>query len=287
MKRFLLLLFFVLNILGANAQIYLVELKNGITAEGTLAGENDSTIRLKVKDNIRVFYKDDIKKFSMLKLEQPNTLQTRKSSVIFSKEHYQHEATLGYSLMFSNGGMLNVNYIGGFHLNDYVFIGFGTGLDFSFYSFQPMAERQEDYWAYAEIKPHNYKGGGWETWDSLPMQVVAVPIYAHIRTYFLNGKRSPFLGVSGGMRVSIPKKLYVYDRDFYDELEFVRTSKYGAVTGMFEIMVGIRRKINDKISMTYQCGYAMRSCCAIDGYCFIESQQMSSHGFSLKIGASF
>ena len=245
MKRFLLISISVLTILGANAQeTHLIELNNGVTTEGILIGENESTIRLKdKKENIRVFYKEDIKNISTIGLEKSNIVleksnsqQTKTRTLFFSKERYQHEILLSLPIMwgwYKDALMINLNYIGGFYLNDFVFLGVGTGLDFSI---------------------------------SNTMQAVAIPIYPHIRTYFSTNKWAPFLALSGGMRIS-----YASGYSHWGGTE-------GIISGMLEIMLGIRHKINDKIAINFQCGYAMRN---------LDVGYYQYHGFALKVGVSF
>ena len=106
---------------------------------------------------------------------------------------------------------------------------------------------------------------------------------------------APFLAFSGGVRFSAPKKLEVYENDgyyYYDRKfgDYIRTEKYGAVTGMFEVLPGVSYQFNDKYTFNFQIGYATRS--GHEWYSYWDQdgysiQRTWYHGFTLRLGFVF
>ena len=187
------------------------------------------------------------------------------------KKGYQQETSLAYSVMFDTGHMINLNYVGGYRFNHHFYVGVGTGLDFSTNndnvfvcydgsnnSYQSYLDNIDD--AERRIgKVHNRF-----YWYELPMQTVAVPLYVHLRTYFMKTKWTPFLAFSAGVRFSSSKKLDLYyvRNDGWSSSYYVgdysHTIKYGAVTGMFEVMPGVSYQHKSGTAFNFQFGFATR-----------------------------
>lgn len=189
------------------------------------------------------------------------------------KKGYQQEVSIGHSWTDDPSFMLGLNYIGGWRVGHKFFIGLGTGLDFTLNSYNPMAllyhysYSDHRYCDFYNLDRYDHSGRvriGEEEYYGTPAQTVTVPLYLHIRAYFLKSRWSPFLSFSGGARFSTPKKLEVYNckEDYsyghyeYYNITYYRTVKYGAVTGMFELMLGLNYQHSKKLAFNLQGGMA-------------------------------
>ena len=179
------------------------------------------------------------------------------------KKGYQQEVSMAYSFLayYDVVHQLNINYIGGYRFNHYLYAGIGTGLDFAAsYNYKPMVLANDEF-----IFDSRYYGVGDSIYgyivneDILPVQKLSIPLYGHIRAYFMNTKWAPFLAFSAGMRLSASKKLDIHKRDSYKIGEYVETLKYGAVTAMFEVMPGVSYQRDNNLGFNFQFGYATRS----------------------------
>ena len=230
------------------------------------------------------------------------------------KKGYQQEVSLAYSLMFDTGHMINLNYVGGYRFNHHFYVGVGTGLDFSTnndkdfvcygemeyyngYRYIPRSYIDDRYSAESRIGK-NYIGRDY--WD-LPMQTVAVPLYVHLRTYFMKTKWTPFLAFSGGVRFSSSKKLDVYDVridkgsyswsswDYYVG-DYSHTIEYGTVTGMFEVMPGVSYQHKSGTAFNFQFGFATRGSFLNPTryYTFMtDIEKEWAVGFTMRLGVVF
>lgn len=224
------------------------------------------------------------------------------------KKGYQQEVSFAYSLMFDTGSMINLNYVGGYRFNPHFYVGLGTGLDFSTYNdkgFVCYGETTFSGYGYirgyymddldsAELKiGKRYLESIWY----LPVQTVAVPLYVHLRTYFMKTKWTPFLAFSAGVRLSSSKKLDVYDvridkgSDIWSSWDYYvgdysHTIEYGAVTGMFEVMPGVSYQHKSGTAFNFQFGFATRSGdYSIGGNNGIENNW--AVGFTMRLGVVF
>ena len=220
-----------------------------------------------------------------------------KAKAIEVKKGYQQEVSFAYSFMdvWPSVHHINFNYIGGFRFNRHLFVGVGTGLDFGAgFNFKPYVVEDS---SYIYIDPTGAEGYGA---DALPIQKLSIPLYAHFKVYFMKTRLAPFLAFSGGVRFSAPKKLEVYEHDEKNYSwsrfgDYIRTEKYGAVTGMFEVLPGVSYQFNDKYTFNFQFGYATRS-----GHKWYNSWYNSlynkddysikrtwCHGFTMRLGFVF
>lgn len=247
--------------------------------------------------------------------------ERKKLKAVEIKRGYQQEVSFAYSLMFDTGSMINLNYVGGYRFNHHFYVGLGTGLDFS-------TNNSNDFFiGYGEYTPYSYGSIRYSHipqyeidnlssselkigkryfdyaennyWD-FPMQTVAVPLYVHLRTYFMKTKWTPFLAFSAGVRLSSSKKMDVYnvqrtegyyswDVNYYVG-DFSHTYTYGAVTGMFELMPGVSYQHKSGKAFNFQFGFATRS----GDYCIVEyenSNEGIAHywavGFTMRLGVVF
>lgn len=184
---------------------------------------------------------------------------------------FKQEVNLAYSFIDFLTSHLNFNYIAGYRFNHYLFVGAGAGLDFGCTNnHKPLLVRSGNYGGYYITNQYKYY--------DLPVQKVAIPLYAHFKAYFMKTRWAPFLAFSAGVRFSTAKKTY----ESVSDMQY--SYKYGAVTGMFEVLPGVSFKYNDKYDFNFQFGYATRS-----GH-FNYSGGIAKdwyHGFTAKFGFVF
>ncbi len=217
--------------------------------------------------------------------------------IVDFKKGYQQEVSLAYSLL--TGSMLNINYIGGFRINQHLFVGLGTGLDFGCsYNFKPYIMEDDGLVCSGPSKYYEEDSDEWG-WAELPVQKVSIPLYANFRVYFMKTRWAPFLSFSAGLRISGAKKLEVYSSKnvgsywYEDNKEFdqyLYTDKYGAVTGMFEVMPGVSFQYNKKLALNFQFGYATKGTSYRDDFMGdddFETRTGWAHGFTMRLGVVF
>lgn len=204
-------------------------------------------------------------------VEKKSKVKTKFKTIEF-KKGYQQEVSFAYSYMEGSGEyiplhQLNFNYIGGYRFNHFFYAGIGTGLDFAAnYNFKPLLIESSNY----NVADSRYykKGDKISYYDTyrnrLPIQKVSIPLYVHLRTYFMKTKWSPFIAFSAGVRFSVPKKADIHEHVYKswtdgDIGNYIRTEKYGATTGMFELMPGVNYQHSKDLSFNFQFGYAARS----------------------------
>lgn len=227
------------------------------------------------------------------------------------KKGYQQEVSFAYSYFeasyyfnynFPQLHQLNFNYIGGYRFNHYFYAGIGTGLDFAAsYNFRPLAVPGYDIVADSRYYERGDEIDNIRAYLSiLPVQKVSIPLYVHLRSYFMKTKWSPFLAFSAGVRFSAPKNVDIHEyneeyRDwrYYRKIgDYIRTEKYGAVTGMFEVMPGVNYQYNKNLGFNFQFGYATRSAHRIgnsyhDATNHVIRRDEWYHGFTMRLGVTF
>ena len=224
-----------------------------------------------------------------------NTTDIIKTKKVFAKatveRGFEQEASFAWSwgASYETIHHINLNYIGGFRFNHHLFVGGGTGLDFGAgYSFKPyVIENREKIY-------HSPTTSYSDRYYDLPIQKVSIPLYAHFKVYFMKTRLAPFLAFSGGVLFSAPKKLEVYENDgrSYSPKfgDYIRTEKYGAVTGMFEVMPGVNYQYSNNLGFNFQFGYATRSGHEWDrdlNENDYSIQRTWYHGFTLRLGFVF
>lgn len=218
--------------------------------------------------------------------------------IVDFKKGYQQEVSLAYSLLSNGRGisMFNINYIGGYRINQHLFVGLGTGLDFGCsYNFKPYIMQNDGLVCSGPSKYYEEDSDEWGM-AALPIQKVSIPLYANFRVYFMKTRWAPFLSFSAGMRISGAKKLEVYDSKilshWYDKEfdQYLYTDNYGAVTGMFEVMPGVSFQYNKKLAFNFQLGYAIRSISGRDNFMGDAARVTITgwaHGFTMRLGVVF
>lgn len=124
---------------------------------------------------------------SHAQLVQSSSLIVTKQKLPAVARGYQQSIDASYDAQLSVAGndFFNLNYIGGFRFNDTFFLGAGTGLNFKLNN--PVFEREN---------------GG-----TMPLSTVNIPLYAHLRVYFLKERITPFFALSLGGRFSTKRTL--------------------------------------------------------------------------------
>lgn len=192
------------------------------------------------------------------------------------KERTLHETKSGYQQHTSlswwwtpetDHSALRLSYIGGYRFGNYFFAGAGAGIDVGILNTY-ILDWHGDY----------YVPGG----DVLPMQSIAIPLFANIKCYFTKRGVSPYLSFSAGARFSTFKKVKRYDTNG----RHIQTFKHSAVDPFFELAAGINCRISDNNSITLQLGsYTHRVFYMYDFSDCIEV--VWRHGLACSIGLTF
>ena len=240
---------------------------------------------------------ETIVKGSVVTPKEEPVKEKKKLKAVEIKRGYQQEVSFAWSCLpcCEWRNHINFNYVGGFRFNHYFFAGIGTGLDFGAgYNFKPLTFDD----GYMVLDSQGFKTGDQfytyygNSFGELPIQKVSIPLYVHLRAYFMKTKWAPFLAFSAGMRISASKKLDIYhlNEEYYYGYrytigDYIRTEKYGAVTGMFEVMPGVNYQYSNKLGFNFQFGYATRTTHYMGGDGSIRSDWC--HGFTMRLGVVF
>ena len=230
------------------------------------------------------------------------------------KKGYQQEVSLAYSWLDEGGpeiNQLNFNYVGGYRFNHYFYAGIGTGLDFAAsHTYKPMTFYDRSGlldWQVYESGDKIRSSYNSFRHRNLPIQKVSIPLYVHLRAYFMKTKWAPFIAFSAGIRISAPKKLGIYDYeidegsiwsssdDFYVIKNHTRTEMYGTITGMFEVMPGVNYQYSKNLGFNFQFGFAARSGHRWDrdnnfNYNYYTAHYASQYwynGITMRLGVTF
>lgn len=122
-----------------------------------------------------------------------------------------------YSLMMSGG----LHYIGGYHFNNCIYLGAGTGINLA----------------------QTYKWNGVES--QLSSNAWDVPVYAYLRINFINHRCSPLFALAAGYRFSTK-------RDF--AMPFGQSVKYKTSSVFVNPQLGVNFRINPKNSLYVAAG---------------------------------
>ena len=122
-----------------------------------------------------------------------------------------------YSLMMSGG----LHYIGGYQANNCIFFGVGTGIN--------LAQTYEWNRREQQLSPNSWN----------------VPVYAYLRTNFINNRCSPFFALSAGYQFSTRRELLV---------AFDQPVKYKTSAIFVNPQLGVDFRINPKHSVYVAAG---------------------------------
>lgn len=144
----------------------------------------------------------------------------------------------------------NLNYTAGYRLNKTFFVGAGTGLVFN-----PGFSDQRLFYCHgdgSELKLQ-YDRTGWEDMHIAP---VDIPLYAHVRAYFLNGRVLPFVGLSAGGVLSLSRPVvtdgvecwWSYCEDDHQDYSYEEI-RYGTSSYLVEPSVGVNYRVTDRLGL--------------------------------------
>lgn len=170
---------------------------------------------------------------------------------------YNQFVDLSYSYC-SVTDFLGVNYIGGYRFNPYIFLGLGTGVNFSL----ATPDKSKLYLPFCRPTTVN------------------VPIYIHFKANFTKFNWSPYASMSIGGRVS--KEVHQTYGDFY--INYNQSGLFGDIT------LGVDRKVTEKLSLYLGVGYKIESFLYAKynaNYTELVQGNKLLHGFSLHVGLSF
>ena len=122
-----------------------------------------------------------------------------------------------YSLMMSGG----LHYIGGYHFNNCIYLGAGTGIN--------LAQTYEWNSQEQQLSPNSWN----------------VPVYAYLRTNFINNRCSPFFALSAGYQFSTRREF---------AMPFGQKVKYKTSTIFVNPQLGVDFRINPKHSVYVAAG---------------------------------
>lgn len=196
-----------------------------------------------------------------------------------AKIGYQQEISLGWwtTAHWDDSRALRLSYVGGKRFNNYFFAGLGAGLDIGIsHTYQPHVVKSK----YGNYEIYDENGNGRGSGDVvLPMQSIAIPIYANIKVYVARTKFAPYLSFSAGARFSAAKRLTTMDGVY----------KYGIVKPFFELALGASIRKSEKLSHKFHIGfYTQNANNFVDVYDHWEIyRDFWSRGCSLSYGIIF
>lgn len=190
----------------------------------------------------------------------------------------QKEARFGWWITPDDAHLsaLRFSFIGGKRFNNYLFAGVGAGLDIGVKNtYKPKAYATDS-------DSDDYIIDGCMYCD-LPMQAIAIPIFANAKCYFMQTKVAPYLSFSTGARFSTPKKITMYN--YYGH--YTGNRRYGAVKPFFELSAGASYRYSDDYTFTFEFGYYVQSVNEADGWYGIQIDNDWDHGLSMTVGVRF
>ncbi len=158
-------------------------------------------------------------------LIQSSALITTKRKLPEIKAGYEQSIDLSYgTLMSYPHSYISATYIGGYRFDHRFFLGAGAGVNLAI--------------------ARNSESIGKETTET--SNLLNIPLYAHFRTYFLNRRCTPFIGISLGALLSTPR---------YATLALGK-AKYGTCGLLLNPQVGVNYRMNEKSSIYFAVGFA-------------------------------
>lgn len=164
-----------------------------------------------------------------------------KREVIY-KERKLHDVTPGFQQFVElspkvdlddfEKGHTGINYIGGWRFNNWLFVGAGTGLEFAHnraYGMKQLIGNSETIYSHDDC--YNYISN-LNIEDRGSANLVSIPLYAHIRTYYMRTTWAPYSSVSLGGRLA-PKDSGIY----------------------FDFSTGVDYRVNEKLHAFFSIGF--------------------------------
>ena len=186
------------------------------------------------------------------------------------KKGYEQEISIsnqGFLSGYDVSIMLNINYIGGYRFGPHLFLGLGTGLDLNLLGLE--------YGSYCG-DCDNYEGEYCEycRYQDYGLDIVTIPLYAHLRTYLSKKRCAPFFGFSGGVRI-------LTDTKINEEI------KRPGIRPMGEVSIGLNIRCSNNFAFNIQAGFPFGN--ALDKVDFVNKSIKSSFdfGYTARIGFVF
>ncbi len=180
------------------------------------------------------------KAIEMARAEEAARLAAERKK-LYAKQVTGYSSIVNLSYTVKTGhDYLGLDYIGGYRFNNKNFLGIGAGIR---YAFTAEALTMTDL----------------NMGASLPGNSYVVPVFLYYRYNFLNGRFSPFLGLSAGANLSTRAVLHLELCDV----------KYTTIGGFLDPQVGINYRITSKSSFYLSVGfnlYTMSKCIDNTGY---------------------
>ena len=180
------------------------------------------------------------KAIEMARAEEAARLAAERKK-LYAKQVTGYSSIVNLSYTVKTGhDYLGLDYIGGYRFNNKNFLGIGAGIRYAF--------------AAEALTMTDLNMGA-----SLPGNSYVVPMFLYYRYNFLNGRFSPFLGLSAGANLSTRAVLHLELCDV----------KYTTIGGFLDPQVGINYRITPKSSLYLSIGfnlYTMSKCIDNTGY---------------------
>lgn len=205
-------------------------------------------------------------------LVQSSSLVVTKRAMSPVQKGFQSDLRLGVT--FGNIGEYiapEITYTAGYRFGNTFYLGAGAGLIVNACSKMDKS--------CFEKETNNYAKRYWY----LPSAMVTVPVFAHMRVYFLNRRVSPFLDTTGGvMFTSQGRFVYGEDRDL--------TFTYPRNMGFATLSLGVGYRVDDQKTIYFLFGgkiYGVSALEADDGDFFNPYTITSSKPLSIgaRVGA--
>lgn len=194
---------------------------------------------------------------SHAQLVQSSSLIVTKQKLPAVARGYQQSVDAGYNALLNIAGndLFSLNYIGGYRFDDTFFLGTGTGLDFKINN--PVFEYGEGY--------------------PMKLNAVNIPLYAHLRVYFLKERIMPFLALSFGGRLSTKRTV---------ELDLGEV-KYNTCGMIFNPQVGVNLRTSAKGNVYVAIGFCGHTMPVLDDIGSYTASVKSKFQYGIDVHAGF
>lgn len=184
------------------------------------------------------------------------------------KKGYEQEISITNQGFFSGDEsiMLNINYIGGYRFGPHLFIGLGTGLDFNLLS--------DDYYRYCwSCYTYDEKYCEYCRYEDYGLNIVTIPLYAHLRTYLSKKRCAPFFGFSGGVRILTNTEIYGIKR--------------ARIRPMGEVSIGLNIRCGNNFALNMQAGFPFGKVADKVDFANKSAKSYFGFGYTARIGFVF
>lgn len=184
---------------------------------------------------------------------------------------YRSYVEAAFAIDFNLLPSYNVHYIGGYQINNQVYIGLGTGV-----SIDGDDGRNESELVGGNATNEVTNNGG----EYLHLNLLNVPVFVYFRANFVDRRCSPFFALSAGYRLSSKRRL---------EMPFQNSVVYGT-SGFFATpQLGVDFRMNKKSSIYLSAGFNIEQKPFMTEYSVtsVKYQQKLMYGIKLTLGFTF